>query len=133
MIMLLDIIPDILQYFISGFIFVFIYKILCSKKIELSMQLIMSCVISFAWVSLINAINEIWLHNCHLSSLWVVVSISIILSAIASILFSKLVTSNWFHKKTVKYFGISPHNSVWRNITKSGSSNVKVYLRDKDY
>lgn len=130
---LLTIIPDILQYFVSGFIFITVYKNICSKKIDAIIQFISSCVISFTLVSLIRAINSIWFQQVWLNNLWVIVSLSIVLSLVTSILFSKLFVSKWFHRFTVKYFGISPHSSVWRNIVTGDSASFKVYLKGKNF
>jgi len=130
---IIAIIPDILQYFVSGSIFVLIYRTVCSKKIEPFMHLVWSCVISFVWVSLIRTVNELWLRFCWLDSLWVVVSISIALSIIVSVALSMVLMSKWFRRLTVFCFGISPHSSVWRNVANGDSAYLKVYLKSKDF
>ena len=130
---IIGIIPEILQYFVSGFIFVFIFKTICSKKIDNTMQLIGSCVLSFIWVSLIKSLNEIIWGSCLLSNLWVIVMISILLSLITSLIFSKIYTSNCFRNRLVKWFGISPHNSVWDNVVNRKATNIKVYLKGKEF
>jgi len=33
----------------------------------------------------------------------------------------------------VRVFGVPPHSTVWRNIVKSTGTNLKVYLKDKDF
>lgn len=127
-------IPDILQYFVSGYIFIFIFNTICSKKIEPLMQLIYSGVISFSWVSLIRVLNLIWIKAAWLDNLWGIVFVSIMLSTISSIAISKIYISDWFHTFSVNSFGISPYDSVWRNVAKSKNGAVlKVFLKDKNY
>jgi len=130
---IIGMIPEILQYFVPGFIFIFIFRSLCSIKIDSSMQLINSCVISFIWVSLINMANEIWWNNCLVTNLWVIVTISILLSTLFSIIFSKIYVSNWFRRSLANWFGISPYSTAWDNIVSKHGTNVKIYLKDKPY
>lgn len=98
------------------------------------MQLIGSCVISFAWVALINAVNKTWLCNRLIDDIWVTVAISILLSLITSLIISGVYLSEPFRKFTVKILGISPHSTVWRNIINSNDGALlKVYLKGKDF
>lgn len=126
---IIKIIPDILQYFVSGYIFIFIYKNLCTKKINFSLQLIGSCVISFVWVSLINSVNAIWLDYDALNELWIIVIISILLSIIFSLIFSKIFLSKWFGRFLVHFFDVSPHSSIWRDVINTDGTYFKVYLK----
>lgn len=131
---IITIIPDILQYFVSGYIFILIFKSICSKKIGATIQLIYSCVISFLFISLINGLNAVWIKSALLNNLWVISILSVFLSAIISVIISKIFISKWFHKFLVNCFGISPRASAFDNVIdcKNGT-NIKVYLKDKDF
>lgn len=98
------------------------------------MQMILSCAISFTWVSLIQWLNLVWFKHETLSNIWSMVIISIILSIIVSTAFSIIYLSQWFRNFLIKHFGITSHDSVWKNVAhcKNGA-NLKVYLKNKDF
>ena len=128
---ILSIIPDVLQYFVSGYVFLFFYKTICSKKIDSTMQLIGSCVISFSWVALLRAIDELYQGGNLFGNMWIVTAFSIILSVITSLAFSKIFISKGFHRLSVGLFGKTPHDSIWRNIIDSESGvNIKAHFHN---
>lgn len=67
---IIELIPDILQYFVSGYIFISIFKSICSIRVDTLIQIIYSCVISFSLISGIRNINETWIHAAFLNGLW---------------------------------------------------------------
>lgn len=124
---LLDIIPDILQYFVSGYIFIFLFTSITTKKIDQTISIIFSCVISFLWISFINVVID----N---PSIWIVTSISCGLSILIAPLFGLIYRSNWFRNIAIKIFCQSPLSSIWDKVIdyKKGS-NLKISLKDQQY
>lgn len=55
---LINNIPDILQYFVSGYIFISVFCWIASKKINLTVQAIWSLAISFTLAPFIRTINK---------------------------------------------------------------------------
>lgn len=126
-------IPSILQYFVSGFIFVIIFQFLISRKFKNSTITISSCIISFTWVSLINLLDYLF-NKPIFSNLWFISLFSILLSIVTSILFSKLFLSKKFNKFLVRNYSVTQHESVWNNIIDyQNGTNIKVYLKNQPY
>lgn len=111
-----------------------IFKFFSHKKITVNMTVIMSCVISYIWISLITMTNMLWINNNVLDNTLVMSGISIILSTIFGCLTSKVFISNKFKKLMVKYFHRTPNDDIWLDVLdfKNGS-NLKIYLKNKDY
>lgn len=94
---------------------------------------IVSCVISYLLLSLLSLIRikffkglpDTAIINSALSSI-----IGIVLSVVISIVYNH----KWFKVITVKLFHKTPYNDIWRDVIDLESgSNLKVYLKDKDY
>jgi hypothetical protein len=131
---IIETIPEILQYFVSGYIFMTLFTFLASKVVDQSVKLICSCVVSFIWVSLIRSLNSVFIQSHILNSIWVISCLSCILSIICAIVFSKLYTNKNFKRFMVNTFTKTPHETVWRNVVDlETGTNLKVYLKGKDY
>lgn len=130
---LIKIIPDILQYFVSGYIFISIFCWIASKKINLTVLLIWSAIISFTLTSFIKAINISFIKLNFLNNIWGISFLSIVLSIILAFIIGKRFRSKKFADKMVGKFGISPYDSIWENIITHKSAYLKIYLKDKNY
>lgn len=125
---ILSIIPEILQYFIPGYIFLIILISIISKKIEnVTVKFIWSCVISYAIIAINNAVFNI-------TDIWLDVLITIGMAIFLGILFAKLYLWKTFHKLIFKFFNKSPHDSIWRTLLdlKNGS-NLIVFLKNSSH
>ncbi len=125
-------IPNILQFFIPGYIFFIIFTAAISKKAEGSIRFVFSCVLSFSFIALINAVCSIF--GWAIQDIWVRVAISIGLAVVTSIVFAKLFTSKKCRSLLVTMFQKSPYDSVWRNVLDyETGTNLKVYLKSRPY
>lgn len=96
------------------------------------MQIISSCAVSFILISGIHAIDYTWLHlNVDTCSVTV---IAVICSVVIAPILSMVYISRWFHSFLVKSFGVSPHNSVWRNVIPYNSgANLKIVFKGSSH
>ena len=123
----------VLQYFIPGFWFLIIFKFFVSKKISNVMMTIMSCVISYIFISFISAINQVWLKQDIIQQPVVMSCIAITLSTFMSCTLSLIYTSDKFKNFMVKYFHRTPNEDIWLDVLdfKNGS-NLKVFFKEKE-
>jgi hypothetical protein len=95
---------------------------------------VLSCVISYTLISFVKFINDTFIHNSAIASLWGISVISIILGVALSLLFSWVFGTKQFKNILVDTFNKSPHDDIWDNIIDfQNGSNIKVYLKDRDY
>ena len=104
-------IPTVLQYWLPGYWAILLFSFCCSKKIDKKATLILSVVLSYLSMSVIQSVHQI-------DNIFVLSSISFALLTLISV--------TLFHK--------TPNDTIWRDIIdfKEGS-NLKVYLKGKDY
>ncbi len=127
-------IPDVLQYFIAGYWFLVIFTYLTSKKIDSKIKLIMSCVLSYIFVSLITTVNAFLFKSKLLELPLVMSGISIILATVLAVLTTKTFLSQWFKALMKNFVNKSPNDDIWRDVFdyKNGT-NLKVYLKETPY
>ncbi len=126
-IQIIDAIPKILQYFVSGYLFIILFVAVTTKKIDSSIRFIFSCIISFIWIALINAIFT----NI---DIWLIVIISCALSLIFAPVFGRIYISKWFCSILVKFFNQSSLNSIWQKVINyENGTNLKVYLKNQPF
>lgn len=123
----------ILQYFVPGYCFIFILQLLTYKKIETKLILLFSCIISYISIIFLTTINDFIKLN-YLQNIAPKICLAIIICSIFSIAVSKIWISNTWNRFLIKHFNRTTHDTVWKDIIdfKNGS-NLKVYLKDKDY
>lgn len=116
-----------MQYFIPGYLFIIIFRFFTNKKIEKSIILIISCVLSYVFLSLIKAYHEP-------TSLFITSAIAVIAAIVCGLIFSLIYISKWFSWILVHIFHKTVHDDIWHDVFdfKNGS-NLKVYFKDKDY
>ena len=130
-------IPSLLQYFVPGYITLFIFLHLTSIKTKDSYLhiTILSCAMSYLSISLLALLREKFGFVTALPDTVLINSaLTSILGILFSILCSLIYASRWFNFILVKLFHKSPHGDIWRNVLdfKNGS-NLKIYIKDKPY
>lgn len=104
-----------------------------SKKMEAKNMLIASCVISYALLSLVSIIRIKWFGWIPDTAI-INSGLSIIIGVLFACLIVILSQRKWFRKITVKLFHKTLNNDIWRDVFDlENGSNLKVYLKDKDY
>lgn len=125
--------PLILQYIIPGYISVILFEFALSKKINVKNMLIASCVISYALLSMVSLIRINWFDWIPNTAI-INSGLSIIIGILFVCLIAILSQRKWFRKITVKLFHKTLNNDIWRDVLDlEKGSNLKVYLKDKDY
>lgn len=133
--LIIDSIPNILQYYLPGHWVIFLFGYLCSKKISGKIVHIMSCVLSYILltftaflrinVDIISKLPDTALVNS---------GVAIAIGTLLIFIFSMIFISDTFSKVMVKLFHKTPNDDIWRDVLdlKNGS-NLKVYVKDTDY
>lgn len=104
-----------------------IFRFLCIKKIDKTIILILSCVISYVLLSVTSIFYK---TNSTLLYSGIVVIESIILS----IIISKIFSWKLFKKFMVKSFHKTPNDEIWKDIFDFDvGSNIKVYFKNQNY
>lgn len=80
--------PNILQYFVPGFLLISIFNSIVSKSIDKGIKFIMSCILSFAFIAGVKAL--ISLFKLEITDIWSIVAITTLFSILFAILFAKI-------------------------------------------
>lgn len=127
-------IPNLLQYFVPGFLSLMLFLKLTSKKISKLYFIIFSCVYSYIFISIIGFVNACIGTKEFLSDPLVVSALSILGGILCSLIFALAFTSPKFKKLLLKYFHRTPNDDIWLDIFDlEKGSNLKVYLKNEDY
>lgn len=122
----IEYLPEILQFYIPGFIFLSIIIGICQYKISISTKTVISCVCSFIFVSGIRVIGA--------SNIWSVFFIACVVSLVLGITIALLAKSKRFNGLLIKIFGMTVYSDIWDNIYDyDNGTNLKIYLKGKDY
>lgn len=110
-----------------------LFEFALSKKMDVKNMLIASCVISYTLLSLVSIIRIKWFgwipNTAIINS-----GLSIIIGVLFVCFIVILSQRKWFRKITVKLFHKTLNNDIWRDVFDlEKGSNLKVYLKDKDY
>lgn len=129
----LDNLPLILQYIVPGYLTIKWFGFTLSKKIDTKNLLIFSCAVSYCFLSLISLLRIQWFKSIP-DTAFINSALSIILGIIIVSIITILSERKWFKKITVKLFHKTLNNDIWRDVLDlENGSNLKVYLKDKDY
>lgn len=110
-----------------------IFEFALSKKSDAKNMMITSCVISYALLSIVSLIRIKW-FNWIPNTAIMNSGLSIIIGSFLVCLIVILSQRKWFKKLTVKLFHKTLNNDIWRDVLDlENGSNLKVYLKDKDY
>ena len=94
----------------------------------------MACVLSFILISLVALIHPFFAIVSLPDTAIVNSAIATIIGTIFSIVMSMVFNAKWFTKVMVRAFHKTPNTNIWRDILDlQNGSNLKVYLKDKDY
>ena len=122
-----------LQYIVPGYLAIKWFEFTLSRKINTKNSLIFSCVASYCLLAIVSLIR-VKLFNSLPDTAIVNSAIAIILGCILVSIIAILSQWKYFRKITVKLFHKTLNDDIWRDVLdlKHGS-NLKVYLKDKDY
>lgn len=131
---IIDNIPKILQYFVPGIIFIMIIRTFSLKKFAENYTIVLSCVLSYLFVSFVGTMNSLTINNNVLKEPIVVSGISILLSLVTGILIAAMFNCKWFKSFTLKFFHKTLYEDIWQDVFdfKNGT-NLKLYIKDKTY
>lgn len=123
----------ILQYIVPGFVCCILFKYTISNKKENKSLLIMSCVISYLLLSVVSLLRIKYFRILPDTPI-INSALSTFIGTIFTIILSIICNNKYFKTITVKLFHKTPHNDIWRDVLDfENGSNLKVYLKDKDY
>lgn len=98
------------------------------------MTIIMSCVISYIWISLITTVNALFIRSNIVNNPLIMSGLSIILSTMFACILAKCFNSTKFKNWMVAHFHHTPNEDIWLDVLDfENGSNLKVYVKDKDY
>lgn len=96
-------------------------------------MMITSCVISYILLSVVSLFRIKWFAWVPDTAI-INSGLSILLGVIFACLITILSQRKWFRKITIKLFHKTLNNDIWRDVLDlENGSNLKVYLKDKDY
>ena len=122
--------PNILQYFVPGYVGLFCFRFSAAKKYQWETQLISSCVISFLLISLCNVAAQYFSCKWMSDVFWQVI-ISTCTAALSGFICALVVKSTWFDRISVRLFGISPHANVLESaLDVHDGANIKIFFKD---
>ena len=124
---LIDFIPQILQYYIPGYLSLYIFNTLLHKKMEDNNSMhINSCVISFFLAALANIVLSLLNYQVEI---WPAILLEFVFGIVFSLLLWLVRTSNKFEKFLVKEAKISLYNSVLNDLF-SETQFIQIILKD---
>lgn len=135
MILLLDSIPKVLQYFIPGYWSLFIFRYFGSKRMSNYMMNLMSCVVSYILMAIITFMRvKIGFLLLMPDNALVNSAIAIFMGTVLSICIALIVSRKWFSNVMVYWFHKTTNDDIWRDVINwKDGSNLKIYLKDQEY
>lgn len=124
----------IMQYFVSGFLFLNIISYLCSKKIDKNYMILLSCIISYVLVSFITYLCNICKRTDILREPLNISALTIIIAILLAFILSYFLMQADTNKLLAKYFHKTFHDDIWHDVLDlENGSNLKVYLKNEKY
>ena len=104
-----------------------------SKKTDEKIMPVMSCMISYILLSAVSILRIKYFKT--LPDIPIINSaLSCLIGSITVIIITVLFQRKWFKKIAVKLFHKTFNDDIWRDVIDlEKGSNLKVYLKDKDY
>lgn len=135
MILLLDSIPKVLQYFIPGYWSLFIFRYFGSKRMSNYMMNLMSCVVSYILMAIITFMRvKIGFLLLMPDNALVNSAIAIFMGTVLSICIALIISRKWFSNVMVYWFHKTTNDDIWRDVINwKDGSNLKIYLKDQEY
>ena len=127
-------IPNLLQYYVPGIIFIYIVKTGFSKKLSTWALNVSGCVISYVLLcistlirvklSLLQSINQIYANSI----------LSICLALVLGFMVLYLITKQSFMEFLEQYFNMTLNDDVFYDVIDfKGGSKCKITLKEKDF
>lgn len=127
-------IPNLLQYYVPGVIFIYIVKTGFSKKLSTWALNVSGCVISYVFLcistlirvklSLLQSINQIYANSI----------LSICLALVLGFVVLYLITKQSFTEFLEQYFNMTLNDDIFYDVIDfKGGSKCKITLKDKDF
>ena len=135
MILLLDSIPKVLQYFIPGYWSLFIFRYFCSKRMSNYMMNLMACVVSYILMAIITFMRvKIGFLLLIPDNALVNSAIAIFMGTVLSVCIALIVSRKWFSNVMVYWFHKTTNDDIWSDVINwKDGSNLKIYLKDQEY
>jgi hypothetical protein len=123
----------ILQYIVPGYLVLKLTQFTLSKKINAKNELIISCVISYVFLSIISLFRIKWFKRVPDTAI-INSALSIFIGIILVVLIVIVSQRKWFKRIIVKLFHKTLSDDIWGDVLDlENGSNLKVYFKDKDY
>lgn len=124
----------ILEYFIPGFIGIQIFSVLTARKFKKNYMYILSCAYSYVCIILISSIGAMFNIPLLLTNNLVISALAIVLCVSASCVFSLIIKLPSVNQAILNLYHRTLNDNIWLDIFNfNGGTNLKVYLKDKDY
>ena len=94
----------------------------------------MSCVMSYALLSLIIFVRNIVSFNLVPNNVFINSAISLFVGTIFAVIIAFILINKRTSKFLTKFFYKTIHDDIWRDVIDfENGSNFKIYIKDKDY
>lgn len=123
-------IPNILQYFVPGYIGVFCFQFAGSKQYSREAKVVASCVLSFILITLCNLVHQLAPNAVILGSMYLQVAAASVAAAVLGIIGAIVVKSQWYCKACLRFFAVSPRTNVLEGaLDRPDGTNVYVHFK----
>lgn len=122
-----------MQYIVPGYLALKWLEFTISKKVDTKNILIFSCVASYCLLAIVSLIRVKWFYEIPNTAI-INSALAFMLGIILISIIAVLSQQKHFRKLTVKLFHKTLNDDIWRDVLDlEHGSNLKVYLKDKDY
>lgn len=123
----------ILQYIVPGYWCIILFNFTVSIKVNDKSQWIISGAISYILLSIVSLLRLSPLNVLPNTAI-INSAVSLLLGTISVIIVSVVLQGKSFRKIMIKLFHKTPYTDIWRDVIDlDNGSNLKVYLKDKNY
>lgn len=130
---MIDNLPLLLQYIVPGYLAIKWFEVTLSKTMETKNELVFSCIASYCFLALVSLIRIKWFQEIPNTAI-INSALSIIIGIIIVSIIVILLQQKYVRNLTVKLFHKTLNDDIWRDVLDlEHGSNLKVYLKDKDY
>lgn len=127
-------IPNLLQYYVPGIIFIYIVKTGFSKKFSTWTINVAGCVISYVLLCLSTLIRSKWDLLSNIKPIYANSILSIVLALIVGFLLLHLITKQEFTEFMEQHFNMTLNDDIFYDVIDfKGGSKCKVTLKGKDF
>lgn len=127
-------IPNLLQYYVPGIIFIYIVKTGFSKKFSAWTINVAGCVISYVLLCFATLIRAKWDLLSSLKPIYANSIFAIALALILGFLLLHLITKQEFTQFMAEYFNMTLNDDIFYDVIDfKGGSKCKVTLKGKDF